>query len=283
MFTTGSKWFFGIAGIAFVAALVYGGATNPSEVGMSTFTGVLSLGYKGGVGDHFGYSVLLGVAGASAFMGATSFAFRDASVEAEAALLETDTVPEVVAPAQGSYWPVVGAFGAGTVVIGLVTTQLLVLLGLVVLSGVAFEWAISAWAEKATGDPAVNQAIRRRVMMPIEVPVMGALGIAVFVLAISRILISLPKFGTYAVFGLVPVAILVVAFILSARPRINRSVVAGLCVVGALAVLAGGVLSAVSGPREIEVHEEEEGAPLVVPDAPLVAPGAPISIPGSHR
>jgi len=32
--TTGSKWFYGVAAAALVAALVYGGATNPSEVGM---------------------------------------------------------------------------------------------------------------------------------------------------------------------------------------------------------------------------------------------------------
>ena len=62
MFTTGSKWFFGVAGAALLAALVYGGATNPSEVNMATFTGVLTLGDKGGVGDHIGYAILLGIA-----------------------------------------------------------------------------------------------------------------------------------------------------------------------------------------------------------------------------
>ena len=38
MLTTGSKWFFGLAAAAFAGALVYGGATNPSDVGMDTFT-----------------------------------------------------------------------------------------------------------------------------------------------------------------------------------------------------------------------------------------------------
>lgn len=272
MITTGSKWFFGVAFLAFVAALVYGGATNPSEVGMSTFTGVLTFGYKGGVGDHYGYSVLMGISGASLFLGATTSAFRDASVEAEAALLHRESVPDVLAPRQGSYWPVLGAFGVGTVVVGLATTQLLVMLGLLILGAVIFEWTISAWAEKATSDPEVNQAVRRRVMMPIEVPVLGALGIAVFVLSISRILIALPIEGSYLVFGLVPLIVLIVAFVLAARPRVSRSVVAGMCVVGAIAVLAGGVISASAGPREIEEHHEEEeheGAPPVAPDAPI--------------
>ncbi len=279
MFTTGSKWFFAIAVAAVLGALVYGGATNPSDVGMDTFTGVLTLGYKGGVGDQFGYAVLMGIAGASLFMGATTAAFRDASVEAEAQLLDRETVPEVVAPAHGSYWPVIGAFGAACVVVGLVTTQLLTILGIVVALAATFEWAISAWAEKATGDARVNQSIRRRVMMPIEVPVLGALGIAVFVLSVSRMLLALPQLGVYLLFGLVPLAVLVIAFVLSSRATINRSVVAGLCVVGALAILAGGVVSAAVGPRDIEEHESEEheGAPLPTPDAPVTVtrPGTP--------
>jgi hypothetical protein len=276
VFTTGSKWFFGVAGAALLAALVYGGATNPSQVGMDTFMGVLTLGYKGGVGDHMGYAILVGIAGAAIFLGASIAAFRDAGVEAEADLLgvEPAAVPEVTAPVRGSYWPVVGAFGAGTLVVGLVTSSALVMLGIVVLVAVAFEWAITAWSERATTDVGVNAAARRRVMLPFEVPVLGAIGIAVFVLAISRILLSVNKLGVYLIFGGVATAVLVVAFILSARPKINPQVVAGLCVVGALAVLAGGVVSAVVGPREIEPHhheeeghesegEEHEGAPLL--------------------
>lgn len=277
MLTTGSKWFFGVAGGAFLAALVYGGATNPSEVKMATFTGVLTLGYKGGVGDHIGYAILLGIAGAALFLGASLAAFRDADVEAEAGLLAVDTVPEVTAPPQGSYWPVIGAFGAGALVVGLVTSSALVMLGIVVLVAVAFEWAISAWSDRATTDPMVNRAVRRRVMMPFEVPILGALGIAVFVLALSRILLTVSDLGVYLIFGGLATAVLIVAFILSARPRLNPSMVAAVCVIGALAVLVGGVVSAVVGPREIEHHESEgeehEGAP-VAPGSPVVLVGA---------
>lgn len=284
MFTTGSKWFFGVAGAALVAALVYGGATNPSDVGMDTFMGVLTLGYKGGVGDHIGYAVLMAIAGSAIFLGSSIAAFRDADVEAEAELLGVEAVPEVTAPVQGSYWPVVGAFGAGAVVVGLVTSAALVMLGIVVLVAVAFEWAIAAWADRATVDTTVNQAARRRVMLPFEVPVLGAIGIAVFVLAISRILLTVNKLGVYLIFGGLATAVLIIAFILSSRPKINPSVVAGLCVVGALAVLAGGVVSAIVGPREIEHHEpehgeaqteEQEGAPLLPPGAPVVLTGVP--------
>ncbi len=285
MFTTGSKWFFGLAGAAFVAALVYGGATNPSEVGLSTFTGVLTLGYMGGVGDHLGYAVLMGLAGAGVFLGATTAAFRDSSVEAEAQLLAREGVPEVVAPERGSYWPIIAAFGVGAVTIGLVAGQALVLLGIAILAAATFEWAVSAWAEKATGDAAVNQAIRRRVMLPVEVPVLGVLGIAVFVLSVSRILLTLPKLGVYILFGAVPTLVLVAAFVLAAKPKINRSVVAGLCVVGGLAVLVGGIVSAAVGPREIEPHHSEEHSesPAEEHGAALVDPGAPVVTTGSVR
>jgi hypothetical protein len=279
VFTTGSKWFFGLAGAVLVAALVYGGATNPSEVGMSTFTGVLTLGYKGGVGDHIGYAILVGIAGAALFLGAVIAAFRDAEVEAASEVLGLDALPDVVAPARGSYWPVIGAFGAGITVIGLATSAALVMLGVVVLTAVTFEWALTAWADRATTDPEVNQAVRRRVMLPFEVPVLGALGIALFVLAMSRILLTVPDLAVYFIFGGVATAVLVIGFVLSARPQINPSVVAGLCVVGGLAVLAGGVVSAVVGPREIEEHhheeEEHEGAPVLAPDAPVSVTRSP--------
>jgi hypothetical protein len=93
VFTTGSKWFFGLAAAALLGAMVYGGATNPNEVGMSTLTGVLTLGYKGGIGDHVGVAVLMGIAGAAVFLGASTAAFRDSSVEAGSQLLALETVP----------------------------------------------------------------------------------------------------------------------------------------------------------------------------------------------
>lgn len=277
MFTTGSKWFFGLAAAALLGALVYGGATNPNEVGMSTFTGILTLGYKGGVGEHIGVAVLMGIAGAAVFLGASTAAFRDSSVEAGSQLLALETVPEVTAPDRGSYWPILAALGTGVVALGLVTSAPLVILGAGILAIATFEWAISAWADRATGDPEVNRSIRRRVMLPIEVPVIGAIGIAIFVLAVSRILLALPSLGVYLLFGLVPLLVLTLAFIFAAKPRINRQVVAVICVVGALAVLAGGIAAAIVGPQPVEEHHgEEHGAP--VPD-----PSAPVSLPGSVR
>jgi hypothetical protein len=106
--------------------------------------------------------------------------------------------------------------------------------------------------------------------------VLSAIGIAVFVLAVSRILLAVPQFGAYLVFGLVPALILGVAWLLSTRPRLSPNVLAALLLVGGLAVLAGGVVGAAIGPREVEPHEEEgdhgEG------EGSVGRPGAPIVV-----
>jgi hypothetical protein len=280
VFTTGSKYFFGLALAALIAAAFYGGASAGHEVNLDTILGVLTLGYKGRVGDHVGYSALVGVFVASLFIGCVSVAFRDAEAEAVAEVVGSETPPPATAPQGASYWPIVAAFGVGSVVIGLVVGSPLVVLGLGVLAAVAFEWAVRNWADRASADPALNRSIRNRVMYPIEVPVLSALGIAVFVLAVSRVLLAVPKFGAYLLFGLVPALILGVAWLLSTRPRLNPNVLAALLLAGGLAVLAGGVVGAAVGPRDVEPHEEEsdhgEGEGSVgQPDVPVVVERGP--------
>ena len=284
MFTTGSKWFFGLAAFAFVAALVYGGATNPSEVGMSTFTGVLTLGYKGGVGDHFGYSVLHRHRRRQPLPRRLP---RPPSATPRSRprrpCSRPRPSPRSSAPAQGSYWPVRrGLRRRRRRRSAWPPTQLLVVLGPGRSSPSSPSSGPSrAWAEKATGDPERQPGHPPPGHDAVEVPVLGALGHRRVRPGRCPGSCWPCPVGTYLVFGLVPVAVLVVAFVLSARPRINRSVVAGLCVVGALAVLAGGVLSAIAGPREIEEHHEEEDAHEACPDAAARCPRSPSSIRGA--
>lgn len=273
MFTTGSKYFYGLAVAALIAALGYGIATSGHEMNMDTFVGVLSFGYKGTVGDQFGYSVLMGLFGTALFLGGTSSAFRDADPEATAQYLQLDAVPETTAPQGASYWPIVAAFGATATIIGVVVGAPLVILGAAMLGVAAFEWAARAWSERATGDPAVNKAIRNRVLLPIEIPLFSVIGIAVFVLAVSRILLTVSKFGAYLVFGLVPTAILAVGWYITAKPKVNQTLVTVVLLLGGIGILAGGIASAAIGPRDIEHHEEEheeEGSLGVLPGAPVV-------------
>ncbi len=121
---------------------------------------------------------------------------------------------------------------------------------------------ISAWADRITGDPAVNRSIRNRMMHPIEIPVAAVLGIGLFVLAISRILLALPKNGSYLVFAIVPAIIFGVGILIVTKPKLSKSVVAGLLLFGGFAVLAGGIAASIAGEREHaggESHEEEGG------------------------
>lgn len=274
MVTTGSKYFFGLALFAFVAAAFYGGATAGHEVDMATLLGVVTLGYKGTVGDQLGYTVLMGLCLTSLFLGLTSVAFRDADPEAEAQVVGSDVVPDAPLPEGASHWPVVAAFGVGAVAIGVVVGAPLVVLGVVVLAAVTVEWAVKAWSERATGDPAVNRAIRNRFMNPVEIPLLAVALIGLFVLSISRVLLALPKTGSYFLFGGVPAVILLAGWLISTRPRLNSTAVAVLLLLGGMAVLAGGVVGAAVGPREIEKHHEkgakEGGVGVVGPGAPVV-------------
>lgn len=276
MFKTGSKLLFGFAAFGFLAAFVYAGATGDHELGMDAVMGPLTGGYKGYVGDHVGYSILLTFSFVSLFGGCVLAALRDADADAVAQVAGTEAVPEVPAPSTVNYWPVVGAFSLACIALGLAIGPELFVIGMVGATITVVEWAVRAWSDRATGDPEVNASIRNRFMYPVEIPGLAVLGIGGLVLAVSRILLALPKTGSYLVFGLVPVAIGAVGALVVLKPKLSQSVIAGFLLVGGLAVLAGGIVAAVAGEREHEGgHEEEETheeglAPLPAPALTVV-------------
>jgi hypothetical protein len=251
MLTTGFKLYMGYFFGALAAAVVFGYTTGGNHLGP------LTVGYKGAVGDHIGYTVLLVtglLAGAMALM---LVAFRDAGATAAAELLGVDTVP-VQRPVGPSYWPLVSAFGAGTTMIGLVVSSAVFVTGLVILAVVAVEWTMQAWADRATGDPEVNRELRDRIMSPIELPVGAALAIIAVPLAASRLFLTSSKFGAVWVATGIAAVIFIAAVVIALRPRLSRNVVAGLVVVGGLALIAGGVIAAVVGQRDFH-HLGGEG------------------------
>ncbi len=276
MFKSASKFAFGLAGVGFLAAIVYGIATS-DQGPIDSFLGPLTLGYKGGVGDHVGYSILITLSFLSLSLGIFLSSLRDADPEAEAQLVGLESVPEAPAPATANYWPVIGAFSAAALVIGLAVGPAMFVVGAVGLTITVFEWAARAWADRATGDPAVNDAIRNRFMYPVEIPGLAVLGIAGIVLAVSRILLALPKVGSYLVFGLVPALILAVGYLVFSKPKLSQNAVAAMLLVGGIAILGGGVAAAIAGEREHEgghekeSHSGEEGlAPLPGPSALVI-------------
>jgi len=263
MFKTGSKFLYGVAAFGFVAAIAFAIATGGNKIdGVDTILGPLSLGYKGGIGDHIGFSILVALTVVAFALAVLIASIRDGDAEAAAQVAGLETVPDVPAPATVNYWPIVAAFSVAAVVLGLAIGSTIFVIGMVGLTVATVEWAISAWSERITGDPAVNTSIRNRMMHPIEIPVASVLGIGLFVLAISRILLALPKNGSYLVFGLVPAVIFGVGILIVTKPKLSRSVIAGLLLFGGFAVLAGGVAAAIAGEREHEgggEHKEEGG------------------------
>jgi hypothetical protein len=252
MFTTGAKWFFGITVYALVAALVYGLGSG------SGLMGVLSVGVKGGAGELAGLTVLVSLSAAAAFTGAVVLAYRDADVEEIRASLATEVVPASTPPASPSYWPVVGAFGAALVVLGVVVGAGLVALGLFVVAVALVEWMVQAWSDRATGDAEANRQIRNRIMYPLEIPVGGAVIVGAIIFLLSRVLLTLPASGSTTIAIIVAAVVLVACFLVAARPKISKGLITGLIVVGAVAVLVGGVAAVASGEREFEIHEEEQ-------------------------
>ena len=266
MITPGARLFFGFALLGLIAAIVYGLSTGEATSGdylglidAAAWRGVISLGWSGGVGDHVGYLTLVTFTVVCGFIGGVLVAFRDADATAVAELTPSGEIPlpqPVTAP---SYWPAVASVGVGVLIVGLVAHEAYVVIGMIILGVVAIEWAVSAWADRATGDPETNKAIRDRFMQPIEIPVIAAAGGVIMVLATSRILLAVTEFSAIWVATAVAVIIMIVAVVFLLLPKASPSIVAGVLVLLAVGVIAGGIITAAIGQRDIEEHEEDHG------------------------
>lgn len=242
MITTGSKLWFAVTGLAVVALAAYGIASDWEKAGTYALAALLV---------------------AAMVLGITTLLARDGEVEARTEPAEAAETADLVVtpPTPSSVWPVAAAFGAAVTIVGLAGGNALFYVGLGVLAVVLVEWMVQGWSERATGDPAYNRQLRNQVMFPFEVPLAGAIVIAIVVISFSRVLLAVSKTGSVVIAIVVASAVLAVATLLSSRPRVSPSVLTGILVVGALAVLGSGVVGAVVGERHFEQHEvhgEEE-------------------------
>ena len=82
-FTPAFRFFAGLAAFSFVAAFIVGFSSGDQPL-MDRIVGPLTLGWKGGVGNHLAYSLFVGLFALSAGLAGLLVAFRDADPEAEA-------------------------------------------------------------------------------------------------------------------------------------------------------------------------------------------------------
>jgi hypothetical protein len=259
MLTTGFKLFFGFCIAAILSAVVFGYSSGGNHLGPVTF------GYKGSVGFHFGYTVLMVVGFASGALGLTLQAFRDGDAEAAAQLLGTETAPVGQAPLGDSIWPLIAALSVGTIVVGLVVHPAVLGAGLILAALAMFEWTMSGWADRATGDPEANRELRNRVMRPIEVPALALGGSALLVVAVSRVFLASSSNGAVIAASIVTMIIFGIAILFATKPKVNKRIATDVVIVIGFALLMAGVVAAVIGERDFEhsgeeSHESEEGA-----------------------
>jgi len=278
MFTPAFRFFAGLAAFSFVAAFVVA-FTSIVQSPLDRVLGPLTLGWKGGVGEHFGYTYLIGLGTLSAGLAGILVAFRDADPEAEAQVVHTESVPLTRAPAGTNYMPPLAAFSFVLTLIGLATDATgLAYAGVALAVVVGITWTFRTWAERATGDDAVNAELYHRFIDPLRVPVVAIISIAFVVLGLSRVLLAVSKVGSVVIFGAVAAVFFVVAALLALYPKSTRTITAVLMVIGAILILVAGIIGAIAGERDIEHHGEEteqeatEGGEALAPSVVVVTP-----------
>lgn len=228
MATTAGKFWYAVAALAFLGAFVYGFAAG---------------------GEWFGSFVLGSLSLCALLLGLLASAIGDGDVA-------EGTAPDVtVRTALPAGWPALTAVGAGVAIVGLAGRNALLYVGIGLLGIVFLEWMVQGWAERATGDPRYNAELRSRIMSPIEIPLIAVLVIGGFLLSLSRVLLSVSENGSRIIAIAVAASILGVGFLIAYRPHIGSSVLAGLLALGAVVLIAFGIVGGISGERDMEKVE----------------------------
>jgi len=234
MFTTGSKLFIGATSLSLVGVLVYAATTDgpafmPGVVGLITAT------------------VLF------AFLAGLNLATRDGNVSAadEGA---AESCAASRRPAGSSLWPLVAAVGVGGLVVGTVSKPVVFKAALVLVLAAAVEWMVQGWSERASADGSFNRNVRRRMLFPLEFPILGVAVFAVIAYAFSRIMLRLEKQPGMVAFGVIAALVLFGGFMFASRRNVSKQVIGGITAVFTLALVGVGVASAVQGQRPIEEH-----------------------------
>jgi len=234
MLTTGSKLFLGATVLSVVAAIVYGLSTS----GGDGWLGVLGL---------------LTAAVAFAFMFGINYYVRDGNVSA----MSEQSVNDAAAaqpPVARSLWPLIAAVGVAAIALGAVSKPIVFKAGVIVVLAAGLEWMVQGWSERASADPEYNSVLRKRMLHPVEFPILAAVGLGIVVYSFSRIMLWINKSGGPVVFLLAGGIILFGGFLIALRPTIKGGIITGVCAIAALGLVATGALMAIDGQRTIAEH-----------------------------
>lgn len=227
MITSSSKLFYGLGALSVAGAVLWMISGNSA----------------------LGAVALLFLATALIFMGAIASFTRDGHV------LSTDTAAHASAAAaqrgpRSSLWPIGTAISVGVIVIGLISSPGIFKVGVALTLAMLAEWMVQNWAERGSADAAYNTKIRDYIVHPLELPVAGALLLAVIVLSFSRLMLALDKSVGVAVFGVAAALVLVAGTVFAFRRNVSPRIVGAMSGVVLVALAGAGVATALDGERE---------------------------------
>jgi hypothetical protein len=229
-----SRYFAGRVALALVAAVLLGLSTGIDADGNVAMFGTIVLG-----------------------TGAVAFALLAALALSVGDDDSTDRERLHRHPATPAYWPAMSAIGLGVLMVGLVIDGALTILGTGILLVAAVEWTFHAWSDRLSTDAVANETARDRILAPFEIPLYGALAIAVPVFLGSRVLLAVSRNGASWIAVAASTVVIIFAFLIYLKPDIRKPIIATGLALGGLAVIAGGIIGAVAGERDFETHHEE--------------------------
>jgi hypothetical protein len=232
MFTTGSKLFVALTALSVVSFAVYMVLINPSSIGATALFGLVAVGI---------------------FLVWMALYTRDAENVAEA---ESGANAAVPSP---SMWPLVAVIGAVMMLVGTVTTEVVFILGMVAVAASFVEWMIQAWADRASSEPAYNASVRKKILNPIEFPVIATLGLAVVILSFAQIMLAVERSAGAVIFMVLASWVLAAGTLFALRPGLKKGIVTTVAVVGSVGIVAAGVLATSAGLRPELVEAAAEG------------------------
>jgi len=232
MFTTGSKFYIALTALSVVSFAVYMILINPSSIGATALFGLVAVGI-----------LLIWMA----------LYTRDAEHVSEA---ESGANAAVPSP---SMWPLVAVVGVVSMLIGTITSEVVFVLGMVTVLAAFVEWMIQAWADRASGEPAYNASVRKKILNPIEFPVIAALGLGVIIVSFAQIMLAVERSAGAVIFMVLASWLLAVGTLFALRPSLKKGIVTTVAVVGSVGLVAGGVLATGAGLRPELVEAAAEG------------------------